>query len=409
MKFQTERRLEMKAKRLSSLCGLLILTLFLPGLLLAQGPQPVITITSDIHGGSGSYEDPFVLHTNVINWRLDETYGSNLKSGSYTTEIKMSRHRSCAPVIRFPDMSWSEAKSKTFSWTGVTGVYHIDYDVEYNGEETHVKQFFYLKVPPVKSFSVPYTAPGNHAPNPYGKILNYSGGSGSVSDPLMLQGPFIRFTLDACSDPDGANDFKYGVHYWAIYTEGHHPAYSSTEQGEREPSKTYMQWGLIDGTVFEWDTRLRPSEDNLYTLVAVMYDQHGEYAEERIRFYYDPNSGETKPSYAKLNVSPRELFLGAEETTQSFKISNTGTIDLSWEISITQGNEWIKSLSADNGSLNPGGTKDISLAIERSAVNEGNHQGELKITSNGGEETVLVFFFEDHPPLPPVHVEVFIP
>jgi len=399
----------MKAKRLVFLGCLVILTMSFTGLLRAQGPQPVITITSDIHGGSGTYEDPFVLHTNVINWRLNETYGDNRESGIYTTEIKMSRHRSCAPVVRFTKMSWADAKSQTFSWTGVTGVYHIDFDVEYNGEEIHVKQFFYLKVPPVKSFSVPYTAPGNRAPNPFGKILNYSGGSGSVSDPLMLQGPFIQFTLDECSDSDGANDYKYGVHYWAIYTEGHHPAYSSAEQGEREPSKTYMTWDLIDGTVFEWDTRLRPSEDNLYSLVAVMYDQHGEYAEKRIRFYYDPNSGETKPRFAKLNVSTGELLFGTDETTQTFKISNSGTIDLSWEIAITAGAKWIKSLSAFDGSLRPGGTTDLSVTIDRAAVAEGNYQGALKITSNGGEDTVLVYFIEDRPPLPPVHVEVFIP
>lgn len=398
----------MKVKRWTILGCLLILTTSLPGLLRAQ-PQPVITITSDIHGGSGTYDDPFVLHTNIINWRLDETYGNNRESGIYTTEIKMSRHRSCAPVIRFPNMSWSEAKSKTFSWTGVTGVYHIDYDVEYNGEETHVKQFFYLKVPPVKSFSVPYTASGNRAPNPFGKILNYSGGSGSVSNPLMLQGPYIQFTIDECSDPDGANDYKYGVHYWAIYTEGHHPVYSSDEQGEREPSKTYMTWDLVDGRVFKWDTRLRPSEDHLYSLVAVMYDQHGEYAEERIRFYYDPSSGETKPQYAKLNVSPGEIMFGADETTQTFQISNSGNIDLSWEIAITQGSKWIQSLSAFDGSLHPGGSTDVHLTINRSAVAEGNYQGALKITSNGGEDTVLVYFIEDRPPLPPVHVEVFVP
>ena len=399
----------MKAKIKSSLCGFLTFMMFLPGMLWAQSPVPVITIVSDIHGGSGSYGDPYVLHTNVIEWRVDDTYGDNKESGIYTTEIKMSRHRSCAPVVRFKDMNWSDASSQTFHWEGVTGVYHIDFDVVYNGEETHAKQFFYLKVPPVKSFSVPYTANGNHAPDPYGNILNYSGGYGSVSDPLMLQGPFIRFTLDECNDSDGANDYKNGVHYWAIYTEGHHPVYSSDMQGEREPSKTYMRWDLIEGTVFEWDTRLRPSQDYVYSLVTVMYDQHGEYAEKRIRFYYDPNSGSSTPSYAKMSVLPKQLVFEKDETTQTFKVSNTGTEELSWELSITQGQEWIKSLSATSGSLSEGDSKDVTVTIDRMAVAEGNYEGFLNITSNGGEETVSVHFYEDRPPMPPLHVEVVEP
>lgn len=399
----------MKAKIKSSLSGLLIFMACLTGVPRAQSPEPVITITSDIHGGSGTYGDPYVLHTNEIRWRVDDSYGDNLENGIYTTEIKMSRHRSCAPVIRFKDMSWSEASSQTFSWVGVTGVYHIDFDVVYGGEEKHVKQFFYLKVPPVNSYSVPYTAPGNHAPDPYGRILNYSGGSGSVSDPLMLEGPYVRFTLDECGDPDGAGDYKNGVHYWAIYTEGHHPVYSSDEQGERDPDKTYMRWELIEGTVFEWDTRKRPSEDNIYTLVAVMYDQHGEYAEKRIRFYYDPANGGSDPSYSKLSVSPTELNYVTDETTRMFTISNSGTLNLDWEISIIKGNEWISSLSATSGSLNPAESIDIIVTIDRSVVTEGKYEGELAVTSNGGNETVTLYFSEDRPPLPPVHVEVFEP
>lgn len=394
---------------------LIMLTFMVPSFLMAEFPSPEITLLTETYGGSGTYSDPYVLYTNKVEWRLDDTHGSNLSSFEYSTTVKMSHHRSCAPVKNFQNMTWADVDGQIFTWEdGVCGIYHIDIDIESEDDEVGKKLFFYLKIPPVKSYSLPYRPPSGNSPLS-GEVtfLNMYAGSGSIGDPYKLDGPFIRFRLDQTYDPDGKNDVKDGVMHWAIYTEGHHPVYSSDEQGEREPAKTFLYWDDVDGTVFEWDTRLRPSEDNLYQFIIICYDEWGEHSEKRWRFVYDPNDS-SPPSVSKLLVLPTEVDFGSDLNTSKIEITNTGTVQMEWGAEVTSGSEWIQAIEPTSGTLHAGMSTDLNITVDRSKVAEGSYEGEILINSNNDSEKVALKLVvgasvTDLPPSPPKNVVVVMP
>lgn len=84
-----------------------------------------------------------------------------------------------------------------------------------------------------------------------------------------------------------------------------------------------------------------------------------------------------------LQVTPREIDLGADGTAASFDVTNAGTGTLVVEtVTITQ--LWI-SVTPPNGSE---GTYRVT--VDRNGLAEGTHVGSLSLTSNGGELTVTV-------------------
>ncbi len=87
-----------------------------------------------------------------------------------------------------------------------------------------------------------------------------------------------------------------------------------------------------------------------------------------------------------LAVSPSSLDFGADQTSKTFDITNTGPGTLTWSISDNQ--SWI-TVSPTSGSTTTG-TDQITVTVNRSGVAAGSHSGTVTISSNGGTKTVSV-------------------
>ncbi len=88
---------------------------------------------------------------------------------------------------------------------------------------------------------------------------------------------------------------------------------------------------------------------------------------------------------ASLSVSPALLDFGADAEELLLVIANSGDGELNWEIEVVQGAEW---LSASPAAGTNQGT--VTVAVEREGLEAGEYAGELKITSNGGNQNVPV-------------------
>jgi hypothetical protein len=172
-------------------------------------------------------------------------------------------------------------------WTSMTGDYYIGLKAQdSNGVEVLQERLYvYVRVPPINSYSTPYTPPAdNNLPVPVTEIVNGVSGSGrSWSDPIMINGPIVQFRIDGSYDPDGTADLVNGVFHWGIVCPPHHPVYGKAE-GERDPAKTYLYYDDIQDTVFEWDTNERPTDDGRYQLHAMVFDQFGERDLQKLHF-----------------------------------------------------------------------------------------------------------------------------
>lgn len=388
--------------------GYLFILSLIPTILWGQRPSETITMVSDVESGSGSWGDPFIIYSNIIEWRLDDTSGPGKESAIYTTDLHMSKHRSCAQLANYENMSWSEIQGRVFTLETFSGTYYIMQEILYQGEKTSAKIFVRCEVPPVKPFSLPFTPPsGNAAPNPIAKIKNAYAGSGSYGNPYLINSQVVKFSIDESTDSNGHGDIEYGAMNWAIYTEGNHPVYSSEVQHEYNPKKTFLYWDEITGTTFEWDTQLRPSADHGYRIVLVVTDQYGKNSEESVRFYYDP--GVTPPKNEILAVTPTKLHLEKTANTGNFEISNTGGGNLTWQATIAADKPWIKSINRFSGSLAGGEKHVVTVTVDRLTLVDGEHQGSIYISSNGGEETVEIFIKVDKAPQSPVNVQVCVP
>ena len=385
---------------------LLVFSALNPHFLLSQVPNGVITLISKIESGSNTYDDPYVIYTDTVAWRIDETDGPGKENATYMTDIHLARHRSCSQTIIFENLSWSNIVGRTFKWRAMAGIYYIKLSITHNGEEKFIRTFVQCKVPPIKPFTHPYEMPpGNQPSVPVIDIINTGSGSGSYGDPYIIDGPIVQFLVDNSYDPDGNDDIRYGVCYWAIYTEGNHPVYCKYES-ETDPAKTFLYYDEIQGTVYEWDTRKRPSTDNTYKLILCVMDQYGEQVEATVRFYYDPESGSVT---RQLTVDPMNLDFGNSTATMSINIINAGSSDLSWSAETTKGQSWIKSLSPNSGSIAVNKYEKIDVTVDRSALADGTYDGTISVSSNGGNKTVNVFLEVNAAPLPPQNIQVVIP
>jgi hypothetical protein len=248
-----------------------------------------ITILSDISEGDGSYEQPYVLDSNTVDWRVD-IEGDNKENALYRVSVHLDYIRSCATKSRWDDLTYQDLLNRDgkFSFTAaMTGWYYLRVDfnegVEYD-EYYEARQHIYFRVPPVNPYSLPYDYPTeNRKPDPRIEITNAIQGSGTYMDPFYIDSPIVSFRLDGTSDPDGVNDLVNGVFLWAIQTTGHHPVYAKG-QDILEAKDTYLYYPEIDNTIFNWDTRERPSQNDIYHLVAAVIDQHGEKSSVKIHF-----------------------------------------------------------------------------------------------------------------------------
>jgi len=86
---------------------------------------------------------------------------------------------------------------------------------------------------------------------------------------------------------------------------------------------------------------------------------------------------------SELSLSSASLDFGENATNKTFSISNSGTGTLTWSASASK--SWI-SLSPTSGS----GNATITVTVDRSGLSPGDYQGEISVTSNGGDGKVTV-------------------
>ncbi len=84
-----------------------------------------------------------------------------------------------------------------------------------------------------------------------------------------------------------------------------------------------------------------------------------------------------------LSVNTNLLDFGETEETLTFTISNTGTGDLEWDLSATQG--WIAATPI-SGTNN----QTITVTVDRTGLDENTYYGSILIISNGGDETISI-------------------
>jgi len=246
-----------------------------------------IDIISNKVGGSGTWESPYIINTNIIKWKVIIA-----NDGAYTTSIKPSGYRSCATLLECGEIYQVQTDNQIFEWRGMAGKYKIKLDTP-NGDELLV--FVHCRVPPLQEYSLPYTPPNTNSPVIRIDVDNKISGSGTSVDPYVVNGPIIKFNFDGSSGMTG------GVINWAINTDGNHPIYSGG-QAITNALDTFTIWDTeVSGKIFQWDTRERVSNTGEYNIEAYAIDKYGNYFQQRLINFII--SGST-PSVAKCTCNP---------------------------------------------------------------------------------------------------------
>jgi len=246
----------------------IILVLFSISNLFAQSAN--IELLSNVVGGSGTYDSPYLLDTNVIEWTHNVS-GSNKESASYMTCVHAAIGRSCIVAYQEKDINYLTMEDKIYSITEFCGTYYIRTEV--NGSMTS-KIFILCQVPPVESFNVPYTPPASNVPpTPVIDLKNILGGSGTYNSPYVIAGSTVQFYIKDSNDGNGKGDLEKGAWYWAIVTDGWHPIYSKGQE-LKYVEDTYAYYDEFND-LQQWDTTERPSNTGDYKLTLYLYDRHG--------------------------------------------------------------------------------------------------------------------------------------
>lgn len=90
---------------------------------------------------------------------------------------------------------------------------------------------------------------------------------------------------------------------------------------------------------------------------------------------------------AKMSVSPLALDFGEESTEQNFTISNTGTAELTWNITVPEGMGL--KVSETNRTTAPSGNKQITVTLDRAAMPE-NLDTSIEVSDGTNKETISV-------------------
>jgi hypothetical protein len=90
-----------------------------------------------------------------------------------------------------------------------------------------------------------------------------------------------------------------------------------------------------------------------------------------------------------LSIDKSALDMGANDNIATFNISNTGSSDLSWQI--TYDCEWIESITPQQGTAKVRESASVSVKIDRSKLTESKvYSYSFIITSSGGSKDVTV-------------------
>lgn len=89
----------------------------------------------------------------------------------------------------------------------------------------------------------------------------------------------------------------------------------------------------------------------------------------------------------KMEISPTHIFFNIERNISSFQIFNNGSGFLKWKI--IEIPSWV-NVSLLSGTLSPHEKIDISIKVNAVELRNGEYKEFLKVTSNGGEATILI-------------------
>jgi len=87
-----------------------------------------------------------------------------------------------------------------------------------------------------------------------------------------------------------------------------------------------------------------------------------------------------------LVVSPTTLNFGTMFTSMTFQISNGGSGTLTWTITESPDKPWLTSFTPASGT----GNATVSVTVDRSLLTSNSDTGTLLVSSNGGNQTVIV-------------------
>ncbi|MBN1348733.1 hypothetical protein JXJ21_04925 [candidate division KSB1 bacterium] len=99
---------------------------------------------------------------------------------------------------------------------------------------------------------------------------------------------------------------------------------------------------------------------------------------------------ETTSANPQLSVNPTTLDFGITQTSLSFTVTNSGSGTLNWNAAENPDESWITSVSPVSGSLDEGQQTTVMVTVSRSGLLDGNYDGTVSVTSNGGNQDVAI-------------------
>lgn len=240
-------------------------------------PVPVITFLNEINEGDGSRDNPYIIHSTTVRFRLDDSYDPNgiedlSQGGIFYPRIHSGRFLGCGIVWSENDIGWNQIDDQLFSVDlPEIGFYNVRLTItDRTGRKGEIKIFIYTNVSPTNQGPEPA---GNNAPLPVVDFKNVVSGNGSSGAPFVIRGDIAHFNMLNSTDPDSTADIRNGTFHYSLYfTDGEHPLY--------ETGYTYSDMQSADFTL---DMNQHPNSTH-YRVVAFVIDQWGRYGSVTVKF-----------------------------------------------------------------------------------------------------------------------------
>jgi len=242
-----------------------------------NNPVAVITMLSETIDHMDDFSNTHILGTKTIRFRIDDSYDPDgltqlENGGSYYVRVHSRRFLGCGIVWREGEQGYADIKDHIFEVNlDDIGYYSIELTVtDSTGREASTRFYFYTMVSPAGLGAEPLE---NHPPNPEVTVVNASGGTGSRSNPYIINGNTARFNFLNSSDLDGPRDLQQGLFAYQIDADGMHPTHAS--------GYTYQDMKNQD---FSFDVGEIGSEHE-FTLDAYVIDRWGRVNDKTFYFY----------------------------------------------------------------------------------------------------------------------------
>lgn len=164
-----------------------------------------------------------------------------------------------------------------------------------------------------------------------------------------------------------------------------------------------LEWSAFENPDETWIKSVEPVDGILY---------QGQASEVRVEvsrngltegFYQgkitiDSNGGlqdidvsmEVKNDYPILDISRSALDYGSILTSRKILIRNTGTARLNWNAYNGNNASWITSINPQNGGINPGGSQELIIQIDRSRSTDSTLTSHVSLNTNVGNRNIEI-------------------